>query len=84
MVATDAVEKHGLIDSGDGAWRGSRDGAGTIACEVVCCPLNRGAFCACPSAIKIQANGKCGMAEESLQKQYELAKEKARRPVDGD
>lgn len=85
MVATDAVEKHGLYASGDGNWRGSRDyGLENVPCAVVCCPVNRNEFCASPAAIKIKANGKCEMGEQALEEAYKLAKEKARQPIDGD
>jgi hypothetical protein len=85
MAATEAVEKHGLYHSGDGNWRGSRDyGLENVPCAVLCCPVNRNAFCASPAAIKIKANGKCEVGELSLDEAYKLAKEKARQPIDGD
>lgn len=87
MVLTEAAEpmSSNLYQSGDGSFRGSRDYAmDNVPCEVVCCPVNRNAHCASPAAIKIKANGKCEIGEKALADAYEHAKEKARRPVDGD
>lgn len=78
MVATEAVEKHNLYHSGDGNWRDRViTGRENVPCEVHCCPLNRHEHCVSPAAIKIKANGKCAMGEESIEAAYKLAKEKA-------
>jgi hypothetical protein len=82
-LADPMPQVHGLFDSGDGNFRGSRDYAlGNIPCEVVCCPINRGGSCASPAAIKIKANGKCEHGEIAMAEAYKVVKTKMK--VDGD